>query len=91
MAWLNVRDAVFVAFALCGQVDIAQFGIGLAAAVALDAFLLRTVLVPALMHLFGRTNWWLPGWLDRCLPHLAVEPQAQVAAGSVGGKPTVRS
>jgi RND superfamily putative drug exporter len=42
--------------------------------VFLDAFVLRTVLVPALMHLFGPANWWLPRWLDRWLPHLAVEP-----------------
>ena len=57
-----------------GQRDVAEFGIGLAAAVALDAFILRTVLVPAAMHLFGNANWWLPRWLDRRLPHLAIEP-----------------
>ena len=57
-----------------GQRDVAEFGIGLAAAVALDAFILRTVLVPAAMHLFGNANWWLPRWLDRCLPYLAIEP-----------------
>ena len=40
-----------------------------------DAFVLRTVLVPAAMHLFGRANWWLPRWLDRRLPRLAVDPE----------------
>jgi RND superfamily putative drug exporter len=65
---------VFVAFVLGGQRVIAEFGIGLAAAVLLDAFVLRTFLVPSLMHLFGRANWWLPRWVDRRLPHLAVEP-----------------
>jgi uncharacterized membrane protein YdfJ with MMPL/SSD domain len=50
-----------------------------AAAVLLDAFLLRTLLVPALMHLSGRANWWLPGWLDRTLPHLSIEPAAEPA------------
>jgi len=45
--------------------------------VALDAFVLRTVLVPAVMHLCGRANWWLPRWLDRRLSHLAIEPPAQ--------------
>jgi len=69
-----IMIAVFIAFVLMGQRDIAEFGIGLAAAVALDAFVLRAVLVPAAMHLSGRANWWLPGWLDRRLPHLAVEP-----------------
>jgi RND superfamily putative drug exporter len=43
-------------------------------AAALDAFILRTVLMPAAMHLFGDANWWLPRWLDRRLPHLAIEP-----------------
>ena len=65
---------VFGAFVLGGQRVIAEFGIGLATAVFLDAFVLRTVLVPAVMHLFGPANWWLPGWLDRLLPHLSVEP-----------------
>ncbi len=65
---------VFLTFSLLGQRDVAEFGIGLAAAVALDAFILRTVLVPAAMHIFGNANWWLPRWLDRRLPHLAIEP-----------------
>jgi RND superfamily putative drug exporter len=69
-----IMMAVFAAFVFMGQRDIAEFGVGLAAAVALDAFVLRTVLVPAVMHLCGRANWWLPRWLDRLLPHLAVEP-----------------
>ena len=71
-----IMIAVFIAFVFLGQVDIAEFGIGLAAAVALDAFVLRTVLVPAVMHLCGRANWWLPRWLDRRLPHLSIEPPA---------------
>ena len=52
---------------------IAEFGIGLASAVFLDAFILRTVLVPAAMHLIGKRNWWLPRGLDRVLPRVAVE------------------
>jgi putative drug exporter of the RND superfamily len=52
---------------------IAEFGIGLASAVFLDAFVLRTVLVPAVMHMFGDRNWWLPRMLDRALPRIAVE------------------
>jgi RND superfamily putative drug exporter len=71
-----IMIAVFVAFVFMGARDVAEFGIGLAAAVALDAFVLRTVLVPAVMHLCGRANWWLPRWLDRRLPHLAIEAQA---------------
>jgi putative drug exporter of the RND superfamily len=54
-------------------VTIAEFGVGLSAAVAIDAFPVRTVLVPALMPLSVPASWWLPGWLDRILPHLSVE------------------
>ena len=76
----TIMICVFLAFSLTGQRDIAEFGIGLAAAVALDAFILRTVLVPAAMHLFGDANWWLPGWKDRLLPHLAIEPPKDTPA-----------
>src|SRR6266581_9665793 len=70
----TIMICVFLTFSFLGSRDVAEFGIGLAAAVALDAFILRTVLVPAAMHLFGTANWWLPRWLDRRLPHLAIEP-----------------
>ncbi|MCW2857670.1 MAG: hypothetical protein JWR52_3285 [Marmoricola sp.] len=68
-----IMISVFLAFVLSGDRTIAMFGIGLAAAVALDAFVLRTLLVPALMHLLGPWNWWLPAWLDRRLPRLSIE------------------
>ena len=80
-----IMIAVFIAFVFMGQVDIAEFGIGLAAAVALDAFVARTVLVPAVMHLCGRANWWLPRWLDRRLPHLAIGPLAEEPPVRVSG------
>lgn len=69
-----IMVCVFLAFVLSGDSGAAMAGVGLAAAVALDAFILRTALVPAAMHLLGTSNWWLPAWLDRHLPHLAVEP-----------------
>ena len=72
-----IMIAVFGAFVLSGDRIIAMFGIALAAAVALDAFVLRTLLVPALMHMLGGANWWLPGWLDRRLPRLSIEPPAE--------------
>ena len=74
IAAASIMILVFSAFILSGQQIIGEIGLGLAAAVLLDAFLLRTLLVPALMHLSGRANWWLPGWLDRVLPHLSIEP-----------------
>jgi putative drug exporter of the RND superfamily len=71
----TIMICVFAAFSLMGQIQVAEFGVSLATAVALDAFILRTVLVPAVMHMFGNANWSLPGWLDRRLPHLAIEPR----------------
>ncbi|HEV7629056.1 MAG TPA: MMPL family transporter, partial [Streptomyces sp.] len=70
-----IMIAVFGAFVLSGDRIIAMFGIGLAAAVALDAFVLRTLLVPALMHMLGGANWWLPAWLEKRLPRLSIEPE----------------
>jgi putative drug exporter of the RND superfamily len=69
----TIMILVFGSFLLAGQRVIAEFGIGLASAVFLDAFILRTVLVPAVMHLLGSRNWWLPRPLERVLPRLAVE------------------
>ena len=77
IAAATIMILVFSAFILSGQQAIGEIGIGLAAAVLLDAFLLRTLLVPALMHLTGQANWWLPSWLDRTLPHLSIEPATQ--------------
>lgn len=86
----TIMICVFGAFVFGGQRTIAEFGIGLASAVFIDAFILRTVLVPALMHMFGRANWWLPGWLDRWLPHLAVEPaEDEVTVPDTEQVPTV--
>jgi RND superfamily putative drug exporter len=84
-----IMMAVFGAFVLSGDRIIAMFGIGLAAAVALDAFVLRTLMVPALMHLLGGANWWLPRWLDRLLPRLSIEapeirPIAKIPAQATG-------
>jgi RND superfamily putative drug exporter len=82
----TIMIAVFLAFMFGGQRTIAEFGLGLASAVFIDAFVLRTVLVPALMHIFGNANWWLPRAIDSWLPHLAVEPAAQdEAAASLPG------
>jgi RND superfamily putative drug exporter len=64
---------VFAAFILGGERVIELFGLGLAGAVFLDALVLRTALVPALMLLAGKANWWLSQSLDRLLPHLNVE------------------
>jgi RND superfamily putative drug exporter len=70
-----IMISVFGGFVLGDQRVIKLFGIGLATAILLDAFLIRTVLVPALMHVFGRANWYYPRWLERATPRLSVEPE----------------
>jgi RND superfamily putative drug exporter len=64
---------VFGSFVLNGDPTIKQFGIGLAVAVVLDATVVRCLLVPALMLLMGRVNWWMPQWLERIVPHVSIE------------------
>ncbi|MFL6205965.1 MAG: MMPL family transporter [Acidimicrobiales bacterium] len=68
-----IMISVFGAFVLGDDPNGKLFGVGLAVAVLLDATVVRMVLVPATMSLVGRANWWLPGWLDRILPHLDLE------------------
>ena len=68
-----VMITVFLSFVLGQDVFGKMFGIGLAAAVLIDATIVRMVLVPATMELLGDRNWWLPAWLDRLLPHIHVE------------------
>ncbi len=63
-----VMVGVFSIFATLSLVEFKQLGIGLAAAVLIDATIVRAVLLPAAMALLGRRNWWLPRWLDRVLP-----------------------
>jgi RND superfamily putative drug exporter len=50
-------------------------GVGMATAILVDATIVRMVLVPAVMQLLGRANWWIPRWLDRLLPKLDHEPR----------------
>jgi RND superfamily putative drug exporter len=65
--------SVFGSFVLGDDPTGKLFGVGLAAAVFIDATLVRMVLVPATMSLLGRANWWLPTWMERILPHIDFE------------------
>lgn len=69
-----IMSSVFLAFVPSTNQTIKLFGIALASAVLIDAFIVRLVLVPALMSMLGKANWWLPGWMDRILPRIAIEP-----------------
>jgi RND superfamily putative drug exporter len=64
---------VFTSFVLNGNPLVKEFGVGLAVAIAIDATLVRCLLVPAIMVLLGRRAWWLPGWLGRLVPHVNIE------------------
>jgi RND superfamily putative drug exporter len=64
---------VFGSFVLSDLRALKLIGLGLAVAVAVDATIVRVVLVPATMELLGRANWWLPRWLGRILPKVAVD------------------
>jgi RND superfamily putative drug exporter len=70
-----IMVAVFGAFALSPEVFLKLIGIGMAAAILIDATIVRMVLVPAVMQLLGDRNWWLPRWLDRLIPGAEAEPQ----------------
>ena len=71
-----IMIVVFAAFVVTTDRNIKMIGLGMATAIALDALIIRTMLVPAIMHTFGRANWYLPKWLERHLPHLDLEQDA---------------
>jgi putative drug exporter of the RND superfamily len=75
----TIMICVFVSFAFGDQRVLKLFGLSLASAVFLDAFVVRSLLLPAVLELLGRRTWSLPGWFERRLPHLAIEPPASPA------------
>lgn len=68
-----IMVAVFASFVLNGDPTVKQFGVGLAAAIAIDATIVRTLLVPAVMILVGKANWWFPAPLERHMPRIGIE------------------
>ncbi|MGA6219948.1 MMPL family transporter [Streptomyces umbrinus] len=73
---------VFGAFMLSADRMLQEFGLGLAVAILLDALVIRCLMVPAIMQLFGKWAWWLPAWLDRLLPEVTLEaPRDGAPAG----------
>ena len=79
-----IMTGVFLVFVLTGVPSIKEIGLGTAIAIALDATLVRLILVPAAMKLLGNWNWWLPTWLDRILPNMSFE-------GGTGAQPDSES
>jgi RND superfamily putative drug exporter len=76
-----IMVVVFLAFVSSTEPFLKLMGVGMATAILVDATIVRMVLVPAVMQLMGRANWWIPDWLDRILPRLDGEvPQVVPAA-----------
>ncbi len=69
-----IMISVFLAFVTNPSPTVKMIGLGMAAAVFIDATIVRMILVPATMELAGRINWWCPRWLDRILPHINIDP-----------------
>jgi len=87
-----IMVVVFLSFDLTPDASVKQIGLGLAAAVLIDATVVRLVLVPAVMELLGKANWWLPGWLDRLLPAGragGIPADGEPAAGTPSADPAV--
>ena len=79
-----IMVAVFGSFVTSESRILKLLGLGLAAAVFLDAFVIRVTLMPAVMRLLGRANWWMPRWLDRILPHVDLDKGDDATPGSSG-------
>jgi RND superfamily putative drug exporter len=71
-----IMVVVFLAFLTDNQVFLKLLGVGMATAIFVDATIVRMILVPAVMQLLGARNWWIPGWLERVLPDIDLEPAA---------------
>jgi RND superfamily putative drug exporter len=84
-----IMVSVYTSFILNGDPTVKQFGLGLAAAIAVDATIVRCLLVPAVMVMMGRANWWLPGWALRLIPRVGIEGddyfKAKDAAAATSG------
>ena len=86
-----IMFAVFAAFVPEGDVNIKPIALALAVGIAVDAFLVRMTLVPAVMTLLGRHAWWMPAWLERVLPHFDIEGEAVERERELADWPEPRS
>ncbi|PXY27283.1 MMPL family transporter [Prauserella muralis] len=86
-----IMTSVFAGFVLAQQTLIQSIGFALAFGVAVDAFVVRMTIVPAVMSLLGRRAWWLPRWLDRILPNVDVEGERLATRPGEGGQGTAKT
>jgi RND superfamily putative drug exporter len=82
---------VFSSFVLSGNVIVKQFGVGLAVAIAIDATVVRCLVVPAAMTLLGDSCWWLPRWMGKALPRISVEGSEYFARRPVAREPAAKA
>ena len=85
----TIMVCVFISFVLGDQRVVKLFGLSLASAVLLDAFVVRSLLLPSVLTLLGRRTWALPGALERRLPHLAIEPTVRGAVAPLVPEPVL--
>ncbi|MFF8432998.1 MMPL family transporter [Streptomyces bacillaris] len=85
-----IMVSVFAAFVISDNIVVKMLGLGLAASVLIDATVVRLLLVPAVMTLLGRSAWWIPGPLDRILPHLDAEGGSASASRAAGNDASAR-
>jgi putative drug exporter of the RND superfamily len=79
-----IMIAVFGAFAIGNERALAMMGVGFASAIFIDAFIIRLLLLPAVMHIAGPAMWWMPAWLEKRLPHLNIERPDEPPSGGGG-------
>ncbi len=87
----TIMVCVFLSFMLGEDRVIKEFGLSLASAVALDALVVRCLLLPAVLHIVGERTWWIPGWLDRALPRLNIEGTVLPADSDQDGQTSGRT
>jgi RND superfamily putative drug exporter len=80
VAAASIMVVVFGSFVTSESRIMKLLGLGLAVAIALDAFVIRVVLMPAIMRVLGRASWWMPAWLDRIVPHIDIDGHDDVVA-----------
>jgi putative drug exporter of the RND superfamily len=85
----TIMICVFLSFAFGDERVVKLFGLSFAIAVFIDAFVVRSLLLPAVLQLLGRRTWWLPQWLDRRLPHLAIDPAEQESDAAQVAEPAL--
>jgi putative drug exporter of the RND superfamily len=89
VAAASIMVLVFGSFLLGGQLTLQEFGFGLGFSVLVDALVIRSLAVPAIMHLIGPANWYLPAWLDRIVPNLSVEVEEETPEEPLDEEPVL--